>query len=158
MKSGGLRELRAAFRDGTPPLGPDAHGYPLLHWAAMRKDGGFRTAGWLLDAGADPNQIDRARFRQTALHLAAEAADLELAELLMDRGAQPDLPDAWGNGPAWKALHFGALDINDAKRPRFERMVRLLVARGADLDRLNHAERSARSQLRFACWSALADL
>lgn len=158
IESGRLGEIRKALRDGEAPKGPDKYGYPLVHVALIRDDSSFRIVGWLLDAGHDPNQKDRARFKQTPLHLAAEQADLETMELLLEHGALPDVPDNWGNGPAWKALHAGGLVIHSERRPRFEKAVRMLVAAGADLDRLNQAGKSCRAHLRDACWSALADL
>jgi len=158
IKSGSLRDIRKALRENTPDLGHDKYGYTLLHYAVMRDDSSFRIGQWLLDAGADPNATDRARFKQTPLHLAAEKAELELAELLLERGAEPDRPDNWGNGPAWKALHFGGLDINTAKRPRFERFVRLLVEAGADLDRKNEAGKTCRDHFAHGWWGGLADL
>lgn len=158
IKEGSLRELRQAFKEGSPRLVKDAAGYPLLHNACMRQDGGFRAAKYLLAAGADPNEKDSARFQQTALHLAAEQGDLELAELLLENGAQPDEPDAWGNGPVWKALHTGGLKVQDARRPRYVRMVKLLVAAGADLDRENANGKAARSHFRHEIWAELREL
>ncbi|HJN75310.1 MAG TPA: ankyrin repeat domain-containing protein [Myxococcota bacterium] len=159
IQTGGLREIRAALREGSPRLGRDSAGYPLLHHAAMREDSSFRICAWLLDAGADPNERDGARFEQTALHLAAERGNIELAERLLEAGAEPDPPDKWGNGPVWKALHFGGLEINTPRRARFGRLVRLLVEAGADLDRVNDSGRTPRaSHLAQSLWAELADL
>ena len=158
IKTGSLRELRTAFKEGTPNLSKDSRGYPLLHHACMRQDGGFRAAKYLLAAGADPNERDSARFEQTALHLAAEQGDLELAELLLEHGAKPDEQDYWGNGPVWKALHTGGLEVNAPRRGRWEQMVRLLVKAGADLDRENAAGKAARSHFRHEIWASLREL
>jgi ankyrin repeat protein len=158
IKTGTLRELRQAFKDGQPNLARDSRGYPLLHHACMRQDGGFRAARALLDAGADPNERDTARFRQTPLHLAAEQGDLELAELLLERGARPDEPDAWGNGPVWKALHTGGLEVQAPRRGRYVRMVQLLVRHGADLDRLNDEGKSPRHHLRHPWCAELREI
>ncbi len=158
IKTGTLRELRQAFLEGAPNLAPDSRGFPLLHHACMREDGGFRAAKALLDAGADPNEKDGGRFRQTPLHLAAEQGDLELAELLLERGAEADTRDAWGNGPVWKALHSGSLDVQGPRRGRYVRMVRLLVEHGAELDRDNEAGFSPRHHLRHPWYEELREL
>ena len=61
--------------------------------------GHIEAAMVLLDAGADPNTLGRNQYIQTnALHAAAasenkdEATRYELCKLLLDRGADPDIP------------------------------------------------------------------
>jgi len=61
--------------------------------------GHVEAAKALLDAGADPNTLGRNQHIQTnALHAAAasenkdEATRYELCKLLLDRGADPDIP------------------------------------------------------------------
>jgi ankyrin repeat protein len=68
-----------------------AHNMPLLWFPAI--GGGqadhLEIARLLLDAGADPNAHKRG---QTALHWAARGGQMEMAELLLARGAQVDAP------------------------------------------------------------------
>jgi ankyrin repeat protein len=56
--------------------------------AAMRTSHSLRLIGALLDKGAPVNGTDR-RSGDTLLHIAAQFRDLELARLLVSRGADP---------------------------------------------------------------------
>lgn len=66
---------------------------------------------WLLDHGADINEVgvhnfgDRSKdkFEGTALHQAAAQSNLELAKLLVDRGAKTDVKDPLGRTPLTRA-------------------------------------------------------
>lgn len=86
-------------------------GTPLA-WAAA--NGRRAAASWLIDHGADVNRA--ATFggpghgeRVTALHLAAQADQVDLVRLLLDRGADSRLTDAlYGGTPAGWAEHEGA--------------------------------------------------
>jgi len=60
--------------------------------------GHIDTVKALLDAGADVN--DKLSDETTAIIVAAANAHWELADLLLDRGANPSL-----DGPGWNALH-----------------------------------------------------
>lgn len=68
-----------------------AHNMPLMWFPAI--GGGevdhLEIARLLLDAGADPNAHKRG---QTALHWAARGGQMEMAELLLARGARVDAP------------------------------------------------------------------
>lgn len=89
-------------------------GTPLL-WAASK--GRLAAAVWLLDHGADVDQ--RATFGGpmhgegvTALHLAAQQNHLEMATLLVERGANVMLEDAlYRSTPAGWAAHEGAPEV-----------------------------------------------
>ena len=53
----------------------------------------------LLDAGADPNCQEEDDPHWTPLHFAAKYGDVEIAELLLERGAKLDRRDAHGETP-----------------------------------------------------------
>ena len=76
----------------------------------------------LLDAGADPNAANPEG--ETPLMVVARTGNVEAAALLLDAGADVDAKESWGGQSAlmWAAAQ---------SQPE---MVRLLAARGADLD------------------------
>ncbi|HEY8704383.1 MAG TPA: ankyrin repeat domain-containing protein [Gaiellaceae bacterium] len=107
--------------DGLPAPGersPD--GFAPLHIAVFAHNAAaVRT---LLAAGADPNELATASFAQvTPLGTAATFGANEIAELLLDRGADTERTSDHGNTP----LHSAAATGNRA-------LVELLLARGAN--------------------------
>lgn len=83
----------------------------------------------LVAAGADSN----ARFRskdhaETPLHWAASSDDADVAEALIDAGAEVGAPDGSIGAPLDNAVGYGCWNV-----------ARLLVARGARVDKLWHA-------------------
>jgi ankyrin repeat protein len=91
-----------------------------LNWAAA--NGQFIAVKWLLDHGAAVNRV--ATFGGpahgegvTALHLAAQGDHADIAELLLERGADPRLEDALYHGtPSGWADHSGAARVRDRLR------------------------------------------
>jgi ankyrin repeat protein len=116
----GRLEVLPLLVDHGARVGADPYrGTPLL-WAAWanRTD----VVVWLLDHGADVNQ--RATFGGlthgkgvTALHLAAQVGHLEMARLLIGRGADPAIRDARYDGtPQGWAEHAGQRAVVDFLR------------------------------------------
>ncbi|WP_027051715.1 ankyrin repeat domain-containing protein [Mesorhizobium erdmanii] len=94
-------------------------GHPLeyaIYWSPV----GFISA--LLDAGSDPNYGDHAGFPAIIAALSTERSDrLEIVQLLIDGGADPDMRGV----NDWTPLHYSvAVRSADA--------IRLLLAAGAD--------------------------
>lgn len=81
---------------GSPTTGPQPTGFTPLLWAV--RAGAIDAVRVLLDAGADVN--DTVSDGQSALVIAAANAHWELADLLLDKGADPNHA-----GAGWNALH-----------------------------------------------------
>jgi ankyrin repeat protein len=89
----------------------------------------------LINAGADPNALTTSRGSETAgpgdetpLHYAASSDDADVAEALIDGGADIEMPDGSIGTPLANAVGYGCWQV-----------ARLLVARGARVDKAWHA-------------------
>jgi len=88
----------------------------------------------LIDAGADPNALTSSRGSQTGpgdetpLHYAASSDDVDVAEALIEGGADIETPDGSIGTPLDNAVGYGCWHV-----------ARLLVARGARVDKAWHA-------------------
>ena len=111
-------EVMAVSPHGHPDYNraiPHGHDTALLFAARV---GDLESARLLLAAGANVNDADA--WGVSAMMLAAHSGFADLVELLLDRGA-----DANAAAPGFAALH-------EAIARRDERLVRLLLAHGAD--------------------------
>lgn len=88
----------------------------------------------LIDAGADPNVLTTSKGTQpepgseTPLHYAASSDDVDVAEALIEGGADLEVPDGSIGTPLDNAVGYGCWHV-----------ARLLVARGARVDKAWHA-------------------
>jgi ankyrin repeat protein len=82
----------------------------------------------LLAGGADPNYRDAEPGSETPLHWAASSDDVDVAAALIDGGADIEAPDGSIGTPLDNAIGYGCWHV-----------ARLLVARGARVDKLWHA-------------------
>ena len=120
-KSGRVDAMAALVRNGARVEADVYRGTPLF-WAATK--GREAAVAWLLDHGVDVNQ--RATFGGpehgvgvTALHLAAQADDASMVELLLDHGADPGITDArYESTAAGWAEHFHAHRAAEVLRRR----------------------------------------
>lgn len=98
-----------------------AHNIPGMHFPAFGGGGPEqrRCAELLLDAGAD---VDAPKRGQTALHVAARLGQLEMAELLLARGADP--------GARARTRQGDITPLDVARRAGQEKLVDLLSRGG----------------------------
>ena len=82
----------------------------------------------LIEAGADPNALTSPGKPETPLHYAASSDDADVAEALIDGGADLEIPGGSIGTPLDNAVGYGCWHV-----------ARLLVARGARVDKLWHA-------------------
>ena len=111
--------------------GPEGGWRTALH-AAADWPGYFPSApeavALLLEAGADPNDDSGGDRPETPLHWAASTDDVDVAVVLIDGGADLETPGGSIGTPLDNAVGYGCWHV-----------ARLLVERGARVDRLWHA-------------------
>jgi ankyrin repeat protein len=91
---------RLLFEHGMAPNLPNWLGITPLHRFAERGD--IENAAIFIDHGADLNPLDD-EFRSTPLGYAAKYGQTQMAQFLLERGADPSLPHdpAWAKPIAW---------------------------------------------------------
>ncbi|MBI5294775.1 MAG: ankyrin repeat domain-containing protein [Chloroflexi bacterium] len=96
-------------------------GFHLLGLACFF--GHYETAKYLIKAGAAVNSASRNALQATPLHSAVAADNLEIVDLLVANGADPNTREQGGFAPLHLAAQNGNMDI-----------IRALIFGGADLD------------------------
>jgi uncharacterized protein len=89
---------------------------------------GPATVRILIDAGADPNADPGGDKPETPLHWAASTDDADVADALISAGAELETPGGSIGTPLDNAIGYGCWNV-----------ARLLVRRGARVDKLWHA-------------------
>jgi ankyrin repeat protein len=111
-------EAEKMLRDDPSRIGPDGRDTITLHLAVSRKN--MATIRWLLAHGVDVN-AKRLMWdcNHTALHMTIERGETEIARLLLDAGADPDIRDDKYQATAlgW-ADYFGRDDVAALIRER----------------------------------------
>ncbi len=120
--SPGLAASRLQIAKGRTPL------HVVTDWPGYFPNGP-RIAQLLIDAGADVN--DRGTnddTGETPLHWAASSDDVDVAAVLIDGGADIEMPNGSIGTPLDNAIGYACWNV-----------ARLLVARGAKVEKLWHA-------------------
>ncbi|KDQ16381.1 hypothetical protein BOTBODRAFT_107418, partial [Botryobasidium botryosum FD-172 SS1] len=101
---------------------------PLCSAAAlMKSDGGEETVAALIRAGADVDKYSLFFDEKTPLHYAVQYHSLAAAQLLLDSGANSNLPSGWGQTPLCDAVEY-ARDDDDHD------IMKALLQGGADVN------------------------
>lgn len=130
VRDGDLDAARSAIRGGADVNHRDLTGTPVLMVAAG--SGATLMVAALLEAGADPNAIDRS-MGAASLHRAAQAGNPDVINLLLDHGAFVDQQSpTLGNTP-----------LLDAILHKQKAAVLALLERGARTTIRNHWQQSA---------------
>lgn len=124
----------AAARFGSKDSGTTTPLHLVTDWPGYFPNGP-QIVRLLIDAGADPNALTTSRGSEapgpgdeTPLHYAASSDDADVAEALIDGGADIEVPDGSIGTPLDNAVGYGCWHV-----------ARLLVARGARVDKAWHA-------------------
>jgi ankyrin repeat protein len=111
-------EAEAMLRDDPARIGPDGHDTIALHLAVNKRNP--VTIRWLLAHGVDVN-AKRLMWdcSHTALHMTAESGAMDIARLLLDAGADPNICDDKYNSTVlgW-ANFFGRADFAEFIRKK----------------------------------------
>jgi len=85
-------EAEAMLRDDPSRIGPDGGDTIALHVAVSKRN--LVTIRWLLAHGIDVNaKRPMWDINHTALHMTMESGAIEIARLLLDAGADPNIRD-----------------------------------------------------------------
>ena len=84
---------------------------------------------WLVDNGANINVQDRIGY--SVLHFAGQEKLVEIAKYFLEKGANPNLHDVYGNNALWTAIF-------NSKLPTDEKgVIKLLLKFGTDPNNVN---------------------
>ena len=135
IHSGDIEMVRQLV-SATPELARDPLGGPVKTRTALHVvadwpgyfPNGPQIVTLLIAAGADPNYRDPRPHSETPLHWAASSDDVDVAGALIDGGADIEVPDGSIGTPLDNAIGYACWHV-----------ARLLVSRGAKVDKLWHA-------------------
>ena len=116
VNMGRYGEAEAMLRDDPSRIGPDGADTIALHLAVNKKN--MATIRWLLAHGIDVN-AKRPMWdcNHTALHMTTESGAIEIARMLLDAGADPNIRDDKYHATAlgWVEF-FGRVDFAELIR------------------------------------------
>lgn len=137
-----IRGLKKAKKKGVDFLTTDKYDKNniLIAYCGYAYDLKFKPKDmidFLLDCGLDVNhQMNKRGSQYSALHMAVEHDNYEIAKILLEKDANIEIQDSNGNTPLWKAV------MNyRGKKESFD-IIKLLLTNGASLDTKNFHDAS----------------
>jgi hypothetical protein len=137
----------ATARLGTEERGSGTSLHLVTDWPGYFPNGP-QIARLLIAAGADPNALTTSRGSsrpgpgsETPLHYAASSDDVDVAEALIDGGADLEVPGGSIGTPLDNAVGYACWHV-----------ARLLVSRGASVDKAWHAAALGTRQENVISW------
>jgi ankyrin repeat protein len=118
VNMGRFREAETMLRDDPARIGPDGGDTIALHLAVSKRN--LATIRWLLAHGIDVNaKRPMWDLNHTALHMTTESGANQIARMLLDAGADPNVRDDRHHATAlgW-AEFFGREDIAELIREK----------------------------------------
>lgn len=102
---GRYADAEAMLRDDPSRIGPDGRDTIALHLAVSKRN--LNAIRWLIAHGVDVN-AKRLMWDcdHTALHMTVESGEIDIARLLLDAGADPNIRDDKFNATALGWAHF----------------------------------------------------
>jgi len=141
--AGSMPMVELLVRLGADCNGP---GHPPLYCAANEcAIGGGDVVRALVAAGANVDSRENVK-RCTALHLAARRGNVEIAEALLDCGADIEARDSAGDTPLRRAVNCGKTAV-----------AALLLSRGADRESVGNKGLTPRSAARTAAMKQILE-
>src|SRR2546430_10958578 len=132
IRGGDLTALQRLIDEQPSLVTADVNGRTALHVVndcPCYYPDGPAVVSMLVAAGADPNaRLDGKGAPETPLHWAASSDDLDVADALIDAGADLETPGGSIGTPLDNAIGYGCWHV-----------ARRLVERGARVDKLWHA-------------------
>jgi truncated hemoglobin YjbI len=121
--AGNLAIVELLLRVGVDPNTKDSGGHTPLYSVGNECTvaGGGAVVRALVQSGANVDACDGVK-RCTALHMAARRGNVEVAEALLDCGAEIEARDSLGETPLRRSVNCGKTEV-----------ARLLLSRGADI-------------------------
>jgi ankyrin repeat protein len=118
LNTGRLAEAEAMLRADPSRIGPDGADTMALHLAVSKRD--LESIRWLLAHGIDVNaRRPMWDCNHTALHMTMETGASDIARLLLDAGADPNIRDDKFHATALRwAEVFDRADLADLIRER----------------------------------------
>jgi Zn-dependent protease with chaperone function len=101
---GDLEGVQTLLESGTDPNVTDEEGWTALMWAAQLNDTAMASA--LIEAGATLDFVEFS-YEETALTIALYNDSTDLAALLLEKGANPNLQNSSGWTPLMTAASYG---------------------------------------------------
>lgn len=129
--------IHLVAREGKADVNACREGDPLLHWVAFK--GYEDSIQTLIRLGADVNKRDDI-FMETPLHVAAKYGNWEVAQVLLENGADYTIKDKVGRTPLDKAMELPDIDHESVRgKGKVAGLIRQYMKKSKDVERIEGA-------------------